>query len=303
MSTTRPPFCSIGNDVTQQNPLVAWQIRTGVRHHGLKLYAINSRPSKIHRQAKVAVEVAAAGGERKPLRWLATEQGQLRREDHRSARSTQSGARSRKRCRRSLRRGYSGRRRFAISFRSAARFGGKTKFMALGDYSNSRGAADMGVLPDRLPGYAPLSDSSERARFGKLWGGAIPSRPGLTARAMVEAAVAGKFKALYVVGANPAQDVRRRRSRPHRWPRTARRARHVPHGNGAARRRGFARRLHLRKGRHAHEYRRRSAIDASLDRSAGSAQRFRPAAHSFASTQHARARRADSIAHPRSGVR
>ena len=43
----------------------------------------------------------------------------------------------------------------------AARFGGKTKFMALGDYSNSRGAADMGILPDRLPGYAPL------VRFGR----------------------------------------------------------------------------------------------------------------------------------------
>jgi len=85
----------------------------------------------------------------------------------------------------------------------AARFGGKTKFMALGDYSNSRGAADMGILPDRLPGYAPISDSAERARFGKLWGGQISDAPGLTARAMVEAAAAGKLKALYVVGANP----------------------------------------------------------------------------------------------------
>src|SRR6202167_3341371 len=31
----------IGNDVTNQNPLVAWQIRTGVRHHQTRLYAIN----------------------------------------------------------------------------------------------------------------------------------------------------------------------------------------------------------------------------------------------------------------------
>ena len=46
-------------------------------------------------------------------------------------------------------------------------------------------------------------DSAERARFSKLWGGEIPSTPGLTARAMMEAAVAGKLKALYVVGANP----------------------------------------------------------------------------------------------------
>jgi NADH-quinone oxidoreductase subunit G len=75
--------------------------------------------------------------------------------------------------------------------------------MALGDYANSRGAADMGILPDRLPGYAHLSDSAERARFGKLWGGEISPTPGLTARAMMEAAVAGKLKVLYVVGANP----------------------------------------------------------------------------------------------------
>src|SRR5271170_6747441 len=30
-----PAVLLIANDVTQQNPLVAWQIRTGVRHHGL----------------------------------------------------------------------------------------------------------------------------------------------------------------------------------------------------------------------------------------------------------------------------
>ena len=35
-----------------------------------------------------------------------------------------------------------------------AQGGQRTRFMALGDYANSRGAADMGLLPDRLPGYA-----------------------------------------------------------------------------------------------------------------------------------------------------
>jgi predicted molibdopterin-dependent oxidoreductase YjgC len=75
--------------------------------------------------------------------------------------------------------------------------------MALGDYSNSRGAADMGVLPDRLPGYASLADTSERERFGKIWGAEPLHTPGLTAREMMDAAVNGKLKALYVVGANP----------------------------------------------------------------------------------------------------
>ena len=88
-----------------------------------------------------------------------------------------------------------------VSF--ASRFAGQTKYMALGDYSNSRGAADMGVLPDRLPGYAPLSDRAERERFGKLWGGQISDKAGLSAHAMMDAAAAGHLKALYVVGANP----------------------------------------------------------------------------------------------------
>jgi NADH-quinone oxidoreductase subunit G len=37
----------------------------------------------------------------------------------------------------------------------------------------------------------------------KLWGGVIPSKAGMSAPQMVEAAQNGKLKALYVVGANP----------------------------------------------------------------------------------------------------
>ncbi|HXX43462.1 MAG TPA: NADH-quinone oxidoreductase subunit NuoG [Candidatus Acidoferrales bacterium] len=196
-----PAVLLVGNDVTNQNPLVAWQIRAGVRHHGLKLYVINGRPSKIHRQAKVAVEVPK-GSEVHALRWLVAEHG------HFDAKTTESLVQ--------LKAALEAERDVVVLFGAeiqgsgirelaslAARFGGKTKFMALGDYSNSRGAADMGVLPDRLPGYAPISDSAERARFGKLWGGEIPGTPGLALRAMVDAAAAGKLKALHVVGANP----------------------------------------------------------------------------------------------------
>jgi NADH-quinone oxidoreductase subunit G len=75
--------------------------------------------------------------------------------------------------------------------------------MALGDYSNSRGAADMGVLPDRLPGYAYIDDARAREAFDRLWSGVISSKPGMTVPQMVEAAQAGKLKALYVMGANP----------------------------------------------------------------------------------------------------
>jgi NADH-quinone oxidoreductase subunit G len=73
------------------------------------------------------------------------------------------------------------------------------KFLCLADYANSRGAADLGVYPDLLPGYHPLADSG---KFHEEWGG-VPQAPGLTLPEMVESARSGKLKALYVVGANP----------------------------------------------------------------------------------------------------
>src|SRR5439155_2397276 len=62
----------IGNDPTNQNPLVAWQIRTGVRHHAQKLYVINSKEIKLERQADQCVQVAE-GQEAAAVRWLHTE--------------------------------------------------------------------------------------------------------------------------------------------------------------------------------------------------------------------------------------
>jgi len=198
-----PAVFLVANDVTQQNPFVAWQIRTGFHHHATRFYTLDSRPSKIHRQAKIAVEVEQ-GGEPAALRWLASEQGQFDVKTTealvqlKAALETESdvvvlfGA------------GIQGAAiRDLVSF--AARFQGKTKFMALGDYANSRGASDFGVLPDRLPGYTPLHDTSERERYSKLWGSEISAVPGLTAREIMEAAASGKLKALYVVGANPVK--------------------------------------------------------------------------------------------------
>jgi len=67
--------------------------------------------------------------------------------------------------------------RSRISSASAQNFPA-TPFLALGDYANSRGAADMGILPDRLPGYRALADSAERARFSKRWGSPKSHRRG-----------------------------------------------------------------------------------------------------------------------------
>ena len=191
----------VGNDPTDQNPLAAWQIRSGIRHFGTKLFIINARDIKLRRQAKVFAKVAERQ-EGAALRWLAHEEGQLP-----SGLVEQLVQ---------LKAGLEAESDVAIVFGAeisgaaiaqlvafGSKLPGKTRYMALGDYSNSRGAADMGVLPDRLPGYAHVDSAATRESFDKLWGSLISARPGLTAPQMVEAAQSGKLKALYVMGANP----------------------------------------------------------------------------------------------------
>src|ERR1700756_984297 len=191
----------IANDATQQNPLVAWQIRTAIRHHKARLYVINGRPSKIHRKAAYLAEVPKAT-ERQAVRWLATGQGDFDENTGTALSALKAGLEKESDVVIIFGADINGTAlRDLISFGS--KLPGHTRFMALGDYANSRGAADMGILPDRLPGYAELADAAERERFSQLWGSEISSAPGITAREMMEAAAAGKLKALYVVGANP----------------------------------------------------------------------------------------------------
>src|SRR5207237_9659396 len=73
------------------------------------------------------------------------------------------------------------------------------KLGCLGDYANSRGAADMGLYPDLMPGYHRVA---EKGKCHNEWGG-IPEAPGLSLPEMVASGKTGNLKALYVVGANP----------------------------------------------------------------------------------------------------
>src|SRR5579864_4691390 len=66
----------VGNDPTNQNPLVAWQVRKGIRHIGAKLFILNSRDIKLKRKATQFVKLAA-GQEAAAIRWMAREEGQL----------------------------------------------------------------------------------------------------------------------------------------------------------------------------------------------------------------------------------
>jgi formate dehydrogenase major subunit len=66
--------------------------------------------------------------------------------------------------------------------------------------NNVQGACDMGSFPHELPGYRHVSDDATRAVFETLWGVTIDAEPGLRIPNMLDAAVEGTFKGLYIQG-------------------------------------------------------------------------------------------------------
>jgi formate dehydrogenase alpha subunit len=71
---------------------------------------------------------------------------------------------------------------------------------------NDQGALDMGACPDRLPGYHDVADSEARAKYEEAWSVALPAEPGMDYISMIEAALTGTLKGLYIVGENPVRD-------------------------------------------------------------------------------------------------
>ena len=69
--------------------------------------------------------------------------------------------------------------------------------------AGERGAIEVGVLPNLLPGGRPVIDSGARSEVGGIWGvngSDIPSKPGRTHSEIVQAALNGEIKALIIAG-------------------------------------------------------------------------------------------------------
>jgi formate dehydrogenase major subunit len=66
--------------------------------------------------------------------------------------------------------------------------------------NNVQGACDMGSFPHELTGYRHISDDATRATFESLWGTPLDSEPGLRIPNMLDAAVEGVFKGIYIQG-------------------------------------------------------------------------------------------------------
>jgi NADH-quinone oxidoreductase subunit G len=161
-----PAALVVSSDLAQQHPLIAYQLRANFRHHKAKVYAVT--PGPVREDGYATKTMRAAEGEEvaavESFREQLTQQTSL---VILFGDSIQGDA-----------------------IRKLVAFGDSlnipVKYVCLLDYSNSRGASDMGVLPDLSPGYRGVGDSG--------------LEPGLAYDEILSAA---GLDVLYVVGANP----------------------------------------------------------------------------------------------------
>jgi NADH-quinone oxidoreductase subunit G len=158
-------FLVIGTDLALEHPFLSFQIRASHRHHEAHVYTITAEKVREDNYAVRAIR-KPAGQEIDALEELRTALA-VEPELVIIFSDSVKGDAVRK----------------LVEFGQS--LGTAVKYCALVDYSNSRGAIDMGVVPELLPGYQPSG------------------KPGLSAQEMLASQT---LEALWVVGANPLKD-------------------------------------------------------------------------------------------------
>jgi NADH-quinone oxidoreductase subunit G len=183
-----PAILLIGGNPTEEHPLLAWEIRTNVRLNKARLYVAHTDRIKLERQAKATLRIPT-GGYAKLAGYFSGDNATINDAAFRDA--VVVGEASLVIVIGSELRG--------ADLEALVKWGlGRegVRFAYLGDHANSRGAADMGLFPDLLPGYVPVSAAGA---FATEYAG-MPATAGMTRQEML----AGGLEALLVVGANPA---------------------------------------------------------------------------------------------------
>jgi NADH-quinone oxidoreductase subunit G len=186
-----PAILVIGGDPTQEHPLLAWNIRTNVRLNRARLYVANAKPIKLERQAKMTLRLPADGYAALTA-FFSGSDAVIQNTAFRDAVLAEESLVV------ILGHEYHGQQLEDLVTWGLKRDG--LRFAYLGDWTNSRGAADMGLLPDLLPGYVPVITPGP---FAEEYPG-MPAAPGMTQPEILAALGRGELGALLVVGANPA---------------------------------------------------------------------------------------------------
>jgi NADH-quinone oxidoreductase subunit G len=155
----------IWSDLAQEQPLLAFQLRANWRHHKARIYAVNPGPV---REDNYAITQRAEPG--REFEVLDSLRERLAKEPELVI--VFGDAIKGERVRR------------LIAFGDSLNV--PIKYVCLLDYSNSRGASDMGLLPDFLPGYRSIRDAG--------------LDPGLNYEQILAST---DLDAVWIIGANP----------------------------------------------------------------------------------------------------
>lgn len=69
--------------------------------------------------------------------------------------------------------------------------------------NNVQGASDAGLIPMSYPDYQSVTSEEVRARFAKAWGAQLDREAGLTTTEIIDAALHGTVRGMYILGENP----------------------------------------------------------------------------------------------------
>jgi formate dehydrogenase major subunit len=69
--------------------------------------------------------------------------------------------------------------------------------------NNVQGASDAGLIPMMYPDYQSVEDPQVREKFARAWGRELSAESGLTVVEIVQAALAGDVRGMYIMGENP----------------------------------------------------------------------------------------------------
>ncbi|MGD0733681.1 MAG: NADH-quinone oxidoreductase subunit NuoG [Terracidiphilus sp.] len=179
-----PAILLIGGNPTEEHPLLAWELRTNVRLNRARLYVANTKQIKLERQAKSTLHLDSYDNLAALLESADS--------DFTKAIAAEESLVI-----------IFGQEYRGVAIESLTAWGLKrpnVRFAYLGDHANSRGAADMGLFPDLLPGYIPIATPGAFAEYPNL-----PPAPGKSLPKIIETAGKGELGALLVVGSNPVQ--------------------------------------------------------------------------------------------------
>jgi len=180
-----PAILLVGGNPTDEHPLLAWNLRTNVRLNRSRLYIANTSKIKLERQAKAALLLPADG-----YTALTTYLDTSKSDFSKQVLEEESLV---------IIFGQELRGSQVAELVSWGLKRGNVRYAFLGDQVNSRGAADMGLLPDLLPGYVPVIAP---AAFAAEYPG-LPPTAGKSLPEIFASAAQGELGALLVVGSNP----------------------------------------------------------------------------------------------------